>query len=78
MTVRPGGAVPLTWTRDAKGVERAIYEPFTAVVEPKPDGRALWQVFEGGKENPVASGVAASPGQGKTKSAQFIARSDKV
>lgn len=78
MVLRPGGAVTLTWSKDAKGDVCATHEPFRAVLEAKPDGRYLWQIFESGTESSIATGIATNLGAAKTKAAQFIARSDKA
>lgn len=78
MTIRPGGAVKLQWTKAPSGTFTATLEPFVARLEPKPDGRCAWDVTEMGKRSPLATGVAASVGQAKTKVEQFIARSGRV
>lgn len=59
--------------RDGKTVTATV-GPLLLKLAQTGDGRWAWQVFNGGAQNPMASGVAGSLGAAKTVTTQLANR----
>lgn len=66
------------WIKRTGDEWTATVDRLSLKIRPKGDGRWSWQVFDGERVNPMATGVASSLGAAKTVTEQFVKRSGLV
>jgi hypothetical protein len=68
----------MAWSKGAGDAMTASAGPFVIEILPKGDGRFSWRIFQGGAENPTATGIAGSLAAAKNVTEQFVKRSGLI
>jgi hypothetical protein len=65
----------IAWSKGVTNGITATTGPFSLEIQPKGDGRWSWRIFQGGADNPTATGIAGSLAAAKNVTEQFVKRS---